>query len=57
MITSVKYEGANLNAMTTIKKIVVNCELLGMEETFQGLVLAMHFPKHYNMVHQKNCFH
>jgi hypothetical protein len=32
----VKDEGANLNAMKITLKFVVNCEVLGMEENFQG---------------------
>ncbi len=45
-ITYVKDEGANLNSMTTILKFVVDCEVFGTEDSFQGICLVMHFLKH-----------
>jgi hypothetical protein len=39
------FEGANLNAMTTSLKFVVDCEILGMEESFQGICFGHAFPK------------
>jgi hypothetical protein len=42
----VKDEGANLNSMTTILKFVVDCEVFGTEDSFQGICLVMHFLKH-----------
>jgi len=40
-----KDEGANLNAMRTILKFVVNCEVVGMEESFQGTCFGHAFSK------------
>ncbi len=34
IIAYVKDEGANLNAMTIILKSMVDCEVIGMEESF-----------------------
>ncbi len=34
IIAYVKDEGSNLNAMTVALKVVVNCEFLGLEESF-----------------------
>jgi hypothetical protein len=34
IIAFVKDEGSNLNAMTVALKVVVNCEFLGLEESF-----------------------
>ncbi len=48
-----KGEGANLKAMTSTLKFVVNCELLRLEENSKALALAMHFPKHANRGQQK----
>jgi hypothetical protein len=48
IITYVKNEGSNLNAMTITLKAVVNCESLGLEENFQG-TLGMFFQKRVNM--------
>ncbi len=36
IVAYVKGEGANLNAMTTVLKFVVNYEVFGLEESFQG---------------------
>jgi len=47
--TYVKDEGANLNAMTTILKFVVDCEIFSMEESFQGTCFCHEFLKHVNM--------
>jgi hypothetical protein len=37
-------------------KFVVNCEVLRMEENFQGIVLVMHFLKHVNIGKLKKKF-
>jgi hypothetical protein len=50
IITYVKDEGLNLNIMTIVLKCVVKCEVLGLDENFQGAILAMLFPKHANML-------
>jgi hypothetical protein len=44
IVTYVKDEGANLNDMTTLKSMV-NCEVLGMEESFQGICFGHAFSK------------
>ncbi len=36
IVAYVKDEGANLNAMKTTLKLVGDCEVFGMEESFQG---------------------
>jgi hypothetical protein len=45
IIAYVKDEGANLNAITTIKKIVVNYEVFGIEESFQDTCFGHAFFK------------
>jgi hypothetical protein len=45
IITYVKDEGANLNAMTKTLKFVVNCEVLGMAKSFQGTCFGHAFSK------------
>jgi hypothetical protein len=47
IIAYVKDEGANLNAMTTTLKFVMNCEVLGMEESFQSTCFGHAFLKTY----------
>jgi hypothetical protein len=49
IVAYVKAEGANLNAITTALKSMVNCEVLGLEETFQGTCFGHAFLKHVNM--------
>jgi hypothetical protein len=41
IIAYVKDEGPNLNTMTIALKYVIKCEVLGLNESFQGAVLAM----------------
>jgi hypothetical protein len=48
IITYVKNEGSNLNAMTITLKAIVNCESFGLGENFQS-TLGMFFQKHVNM--------
>jgi hypothetical protein len=54
-IAYVKDEGAILNAMTTTLKLVVNCEILGMEGSFQGTCLGHAFSKacQYGTIEEK----
>jgi hypothetical protein len=40
-----KDEGANLNMMTLTQKFVMNCELVGFEESFQGTCFGHAFSK------------
>jgi hypothetical protein len=50
IITYIKYEGAILNFMTITFKFIVNCEILGLEEIFNGICLVMHLKKCGNML-------
>ncbi len=45
IVAYVKDEGANLNALTTALKSMVNYEVLGMEESFQGTCFGHAFFK------------
>ncbi len=50
IIVYIKDEGVDLNSMTPTFKSVVNCEVLGLEESLMALVLVMHFPKPISML-------
>jgi hypothetical protein len=39
----VKDEGANLNAMKSTLKSMMNCELFGLEDSFQGICFGHAF--------------
>jgi diacylglycerol kinase family enzyme len=43
IVAYVKDEGANLNAMTTTLNFVVDCEVLGLEDSFQGICFGHAF--------------
>jgi hypothetical protein len=43
IVPYVKDEGSNLNIMTIALKLVISCDVLGLEEVFKVLVLVMHF--------------
>jgi hypothetical protein len=45
IIVYVKDEGANFNSMTRILKFVVSSEVLGLEESFDGICFAHAFSK------------
>jgi hypothetical protein len=47
IIVYVKDEGANLNSMTKTFKFVVNCEVLGLGESFNGTCFVHAFSKTY----------
>jgi hypothetical protein len=47
IITYVKDEGINLNFMTTALKFVVNCEVLRLEENFNGAYFGHAFSRTY----------
>jgi hypothetical protein len=53
----VKYEGSNLNAMTTTLKSFVKCEILGLDESFLGTCFGHAFPKacQYVITNEKVC--
>jgi hypothetical protein len=46
--TYVKNEGYNFNAMTKALKLVVNCDALSLEESFQGTCFGHVSPKFFN---------
>ncbi len=39
--------------MTIALKFIINCEILGLEESFNGICLVMHFQKCGNMILMK----
>jgi hypothetical protein len=45
IIAYVKYEGSNFNAMTIALKIIINCEYIGLGESFQGTCFGHVFSK------------
>jgi len=57
IIAYVKDEGANLNFMTIVLKYVVNCEVLGLEESFNGTCFGHAFFEtyYYVIVEEKVC--
>jgi hypothetical protein len=50
IIAYVKHEGSNLNTMTTILKSIVGWDMLGLEESFQGIYFGHAFSKAYQYV-------
>jgi len=57
IIVYVKDEGSNLYTMTTTLKSIVNCDMLGLEEIFQGICFGHAFFKacQYATMKGKNC--
>ncbi len=51
-----KDERFNLNIMTIVLKAVVSYDVLGLEESYQGTCLGMHFLKIVNMLQQMKKF-
>jgi hypothetical protein len=49
IITFVKDEGVNLNAMTSTLKFIVSCDILRLEESFKGNCFRHFFPRHVDM--------
>ncbi len=44
-------ERSNLNIMTASLKSIINCEILGFEESFQRTCFGhVHFKNHVNML-------
>ncbi len=43
IITYVKDEGSNFNAMTNVLKSIIGYECLGLEENFKGIVYCSSF--------------
>jgi hypothetical protein len=57
IIVYVKYEGVNFNSMTMALKFDFNCEVLGLEESFNGTCFYHAFSKtcQYVIVEKKLC--
>jgi hypothetical protein len=57
IIAYVKDEGSNLNTMTIALKSIVSCDMLGLEENFQGCCFGHAFFKvcHYGTIEEKVC--
>jgi hypothetical protein len=53
----VKDEGVNLNAMTMVFKTVINCDILGVEESLNGTCFVHVFSKtcQYATTEEKVC--
>jgi hypothetical protein len=49
IITFIKDEGVNLNAMTSALKSIVSCDILGLKESFNGSCFRLFFPRDANM--------
>lgn len=52
----VKDEGSNINSMNDVLKLVVNCETLGLEESYKGTYFWHLFLKHANVQLWMNFF-
>ncbi len=50
IIVYVKYEGVNFNSMTTALKFDFNCEVLGLEESFNDAYFYHAFSKTFQYV-------
>jgi len=57
IIAYVKDEGTNLNFVTITLKFVANCEVLGLEESFNGIYFGHAFSKacEYATIENKVC--
>jgi len=55
IIAYVKDEGENLNFMTTFFKFFVNCEVLGLEESFNDTYFGHAFSKTYVTTKERLC--
>ncbi len=52
----VEDEGSNINNMNDVLKLVVNCEALGLEESYKGTCFWHSFSKHANVQLLMNFF-
>ncbi len=52
IIAYMKDEGFNVNTMIVVSKTIVNCEILGLEKSYQGTCFRHAFSKAINMVQQ-----
>jgi hypothetical protein len=57
IITYVKDDGSNLNAMTFVLKSIISCETLGLQESFNGICFGHVFSKacQYATIDEKVC--
>ncbi len=57
IIAYAKDEGSNMNTMTTTLKSIVSCDMLGLEESFQGICFGHAFSKacQYAIAKEKVC--
>jgi len=57
IITYVKDEGFNMNIMTTTLKSIISCDMLDLEESFNGIYFGHAFSKacQYATTKEKNC--
>ncbi len=57
IIIYVKDEGVNLNAITMVLKTIINCDILGVEESFNGTCFGHVFSKtcQYATTEKKVC--
>ncbi len=55
IIVYVKNEGSNMNTTTTTLKSIVSCDMLGLEESFQGVCFGHAFSKtcQYGTIEEK----
>jgi subtilase family serine protease len=56
IIVYVKDEGSNLNIMITMLKSIISCDMLGLEESFQGICFGHAFSKACQYVTTKEFF-
>jgi hypothetical protein len=45
IIAYVKDEGSNLNIMNIALELIISCDVLGLEESFQGICFGHAFSK------------
>ncbi len=57
IITYVKDDGSNLNAMIFVLKYIICCETLGLQESFNGICFGHAFSKacQYATIDEKVC--
>ncbi len=57
IIAYVKDEGSNFNNMTITLKLIINCDVLGSEESFHGTCFghAVSMAHQYVIIKEKNC--
>jgi hypothetical protein len=56
IIAYVKDEGSNMNIMTSTLKSIVSCDMLGLEEKFQGICFGHAFFKACHATTKENFY-